>query len=353
MNKFIPDKIAGLVPYKSEVEEGIKLSANESCYDLPPDIAEEAIKSVRDVLLNRYPDGEAELLCIAYGEHTNTPHSNITPGNGSDELISLIINSFTEEGDKVALLKPDFSMYSIYCQSAGCEVVYLEKDENDEIGCEDIINFVNEQKPKLFIFSNPCNPTGKALDCVDVAHIVSSLDCLVVVDEAYIDFYGRHQSIMPQSIENENCIVLHTLSKAVGLAALRVGFAIASDSLTTALQAARSPYNINSLTQAVAVTVLKHDTYLNNVTQKLIDSKNSLYAAVKPLECDDFKVIDTVTNFILIKSSKIKEYADFLKEHSVHVRYLKGYAVRITAGTDEENDTVVKLTEEWLLKTKG
>ena len=176
----------------------------------------------------------------------------VTAGNGSDELISVIVGTFLSKGDKLLTVMPDFSMYGFYADLAGVTVITQEKNEDLNIGSGCALYQDSQAgKADCIMFSNPCNPTGQGLSREEVRRLVTSVDCLVVLDEAYMDFYT--ESLMGEAEQYDNLIILRTCSKALGLAAVRLGFAVANQTLTAVIRAAKSPYNVNSSRRYTAV----------------------------------------------------------------------------------------------------
>lgn len=304
---------------------------------MPKDIKEKLILSVTSLNYNRYPDPFAFRVCDAFGRFAGIKSEYITAGNGSDELISLIFGSFLEKGDSVLILEPDFSMYEFYCSISECKPLLLKKNLSLTFAPDEIIKKANENNVRMIIFSNPCNPTGQGLKSEEVLKIVNGVSCLVVIDEAYMDFWD--QSVINSAPEAKNLIVLKTASKAAGLASLRLGFAISNSIITTYLKAAKSPYNVNSFTQAAGEIVFNEKEYLKNTVKLILDSKNSLYKSVKDLESEykDIKVFETHTNFVLVESIKAEHIHFELKKSGISVRLLGGKYLRITAGSSEEN----------------
>lgn len=178
-------------------------------------------------------------LCAAFASLYKVKPELVTAGNGSDELISVILSTFLQKGEKVLTVAPDFSMYRFYTAITETPCVTLDKGEELRIDPEKVIRTIREEKIRLFIFSNPCNPTSLGLKREDVRRIITETDALIVLDEAYMDFWD--QSLLDEAEGYDNLIILRTGSKALGLAALRVGFAVANRRLTGILRAANPP----------------------------------------------------------------------------------------------------------------
>lgn len=345
----IPERLKNIECYNPVTKPfRIRLDANESFLDLPDSIRTEVAKAVSDIDFNRYPDPMAEELCEKFGEFFQIKPQLLTAGNGSDELISLIVLNFLEKGDTMLTVMPDFSMYGFYANAIGVRVEAVEKEEDMALSAVQVIKQAREKKARLVIFSNPCNPTAFVAKREDILQIVEQLDALVVVDEAYMDF--SEGSVLSEIEQYENLIVLKTFSKAFGMAAIRLGFAAANESLTRILRGVKSPYNVNSMTQAVGCVLLKHPDHLQQCIEKICSSREDLYEKLKKLEENKQeieKVYATSTNFVYLKVQNAEKIFKKLQEQGISIRYMNGY-LRVTAGSPEENQEVVSALEELL-----
>ncbi len=326
----------------------VRLDANESCYNIMDRLGEDILNEIKNTELNRYPDPSAERVTRAFADFYGVPASMCTAGNGSDELISLILGAFLEKGDNVLTLTPDFSMYAFYGYMSELKVKTLQKEDNLRVNVAKVIDYCNNNDIKAVIFSNPCNPTSLGVAKEDIIKLLKNVFCLVIVDEAYMDFWG--ESVLDRVTEFDNLIVLRTCSKNMGLAALRLGFAVASPSITTALKAVKSPYNTSTLDQAAAYAALKNKPLITEYTAEIVRSRKALQEALAELS-GDFRqierVYDSVTNFVFFKSSKSAEICRELEKNSIAVRKVGGY-IRVTAGTEEENEIFLSALKEIL-----
>ena len=206
---------------------------------LSPRISQEKLAKIALGLeYNRYPDPLASKALNAYSKYIGIAPDYLTAGNGSDELISVIINSLLSRGDMLMLCAPDFSMYRFYAGLAEVVCLNTPKKGDFTVDTERLLDEVKKSKPAAVIFSNPCSPTGLALKRDEISRLISEKSVLWIIDEAYMDFWD--QSIADVAINTDNVIVLRTCSKAFGLAALRLGFAICCAELTGALRRAKS-----------------------------------------------------------------------------------------------------------------
>lgn len=353
------DKIKNLVPYDPIAGEyKIRLDANESMFPVSGEMMDMLQKAVSEVDYNRYPDPTASKLRAAYADLYGIDKDLITCGNGSDELIGVLIGAFCEAGDKLLTFAPDFSMYRFYGNVYGIENTVYQKAVDLAIDIDEVLSMIHaDQNIRMVLFSNPCNPTSLGLGCADVEKLIKNAgNCLVVLDEAYMDFFGEENSFLKRVNEFDNLIVLRTCSKALGMAAIRLGLAIANPTLTRALTAVKSPYNVNSMTQAVGCALLENTDLLKARTAEIIASRNELYAGIKPLEGDVIKnVFEPKTNFVFLDfgdpDAAKTVFEGFLK-NSVAIRYMGRY-LRITVGSKDENAAVIGLLPKLLDEVKG
>ena len=344
MYKFV-DKLEKMEPYDPiQGEYEIRLDANESFIKTD---YEAIARGLKNVDLNRYPDPYAKRLIRTYCDVYGTAPELITAGNGSDELISIITACFLQKNDKILCFSPDFSMYAFYSALYELEVITAPKRNNLTIDVDGAIDKINSEDIKAVLFSNPCNPTSLGLKKDDVVKLIRSVNALIVLDEAYMDFWDEKESLIKETEQYDNLIVLRTCSKALGMAALRLGFAVSNRKITEKLRAVKSPYNVNALTQSVAEHLLSDKQAVLERIELCKASKAELYSGLKALNAPFFEEIyPSVTNFVFIKTSQAKEIFDFLLSKSIAVRCMGNY-LRITAGSKEENKAVLDALKEF------
>lgn len=327
-----------------EEKYNIRLDANESFINTGGILKDKISEAISGISLNRYPDSIARGAIEAFADYYGISSDNVTAGNGSDELISIITACFLEKGDTILTLSPDFSMYAFYSGLYELNVAVIEKDkESMTAGVSEIIDYCAENGVKAVIFSNPCNPTSLGIQRDEILRLLDSLSCLVILDEAYMDFWD--QSVLDKINSYNNLIILKTCSKAIGLAGLRLGFAVAGKEITASLRAVKSPYNTDAVSQAAGAAVLSEKELLKDAREKIISSVKELYAGIlsvsesRPaLEIE--KVYDTKTNFVFVSTKKAAEIHKYLLGRSISIRLLGDY-LRVTAGTPEENKALL------------
>lgn len=315
----------------------VRLDANENFSNLPCELRTEIGWAIEESIFNRYPDAAAAGVCDLYAKYAKTKSINVMAGNGSDECIQIITNAFLNTGDKVAVQGPDFSMYGLYSKVAGGIPIEFPLDEELKLDVDGFISMVNIVKAKIVFLSNPNNPTGGIIERADIIKIIEGCSCIVVIDEAYFEFYG--QSIIDKIEAYQNLIVLRTFSK-VGLAAIRLGFLITNSILMAEIKKVKPPYNVNAITQCIATVILKNSQVIyKNVDAILIERK---YLWEKLSNIKGIKLYNAKANFILIEVDNLQKLKDGLIQGGINVRSFNSSrlqnCLRITIGSREENE---------------
>ncbi|WP_411678188.1 histidinol-phosphate transaminase [Caproicibacter sp.] len=342
-------KIRDLKPYDPILGDfPIRLDANESFLQPTDEILTKIRDAAASVVFNRYPDPFAKELCQSFADFYGVDEASVTAGNGSDELISVILGAFVMKDEAIMTLSPDFSMYRFYGYLNEVKCLEYQKKADFSIDLDELISLVKEYDIKALVFSNPCNPTGRGLSREEVRKLVASVNALIVLDEAYMDFWD--QSFLREAGNYDNLIVLRTCSKMIGMAALRLGFAVANPSIANAIRAVKSPYNVNACSQKIGAVVLKEKSWLDAGLSEIKASRKELSSMLKSLEqiyCNQIHVYDSVTNFILVRVLESRRVFEGLKKAGIVVRYMGDY-IRITAGTAEENMELIRCLKKIL-----
>jgi len=338
IRKFLRPNIRSLSAYEAtEISCKVKLDANESPYGF-----REASEAVKFMETNRYPDPEAKALKKIIARCFGVKTENILQGNGSDELIYYLITTF---GGHVLYPTPTFSMYGIIAQALGEKRIEIQLDKEFDLDIEKTLNVIKRQKPKLIFLSSPNNPTGNCFSSDRILKIVDltsslithhSLLSLVVVDEAYQPFSSK-KGFLPLLKDYKNLIIMRTLSK-IGLAALRVGFLIANKEIIHEVNKVRLPFNLNSLSQAVAIKVLQDRRTLQVHIDTIVSEREKLFKELE--EMNGVIPYPSEANFILFRVVDSGKVHKGLLKRGVLVRNMKGVVegcLRVTVGTPEEN----------------
>ena len=339
INSFIRNNVARMKPYSSARDEfkntaDIYLDANENPFSNG---------------LNRYPDPYQKKLKEKISEIKGISERNILLGNGSDEVIDLILRAFCEPAkDKIITTPPTYGMYQVAADLNNVEVVESLLNPDFSINTRDIISKINENT-KAVILCSPNNPSGNCMDDEDIEKILSR-NCLVVLDEAYIDFSDK-KSWLNRLNKYPNLIISQTLSKAYGLAGLRVGMCFASEEIIAVLNKIKPPYNINELSQKWAIVYLKAERKNIEKRAEILKNKEILYNELKKLSCVK-KVFPSDANFFLVKMTNADTIYSKLLEKSIVVRNRSNQplcenCLRITVGTEAENKRLITILKEF------
>lgn len=328
-------------------EFGIRVNGNESYKNITKDELNEIIEEVKKINFNRYPDNDSIDIRKAYANVIGVSEENIIAGNGSDEMISLIIDTQITKRKTVLTINPDFSMYDFYTSLNDGIIKKYNTEKDGEFSVSKFITYGKKVEPKVIIFSNPNNPTGHVISSEDIIFILESFkDTLVVVDEAYYEFYG--QSMIGYIEMYKNLVVTRTLSKAWGLAALRIGFLIANKHLINKLRINKTPYNLNTFSQMVGCVVLKHPERILKNVEEIVYERERLYKNLKEIEIKSNKKIEfykSKANFIFGRS-RIKDILkEVFEQNGVLARYFNDDSFRLTVGSPMENDLIVNIIE--------
>ena len=339
------EKIKNLVPYDPiEGDYPIRLDANESFLPIGEEEREAIVRTAQEVDLRRYPDHGAVKLCQAAGAWYGVKPRLLTAWNGTDEAILLLCSAFLGKGETLLSFAVDFSMYHFNAYLSGAECVKLPKRDDFSIDVDLVIAALREHKPAMLLFSNPCNPTSLVLPREEVLHIVEAAQetgTLAVVDEAYMDFCG--QSLLDDIGCFDNLVILRTCSKAQGLAGLRLGFTAANETITRALRAVKSPYNVGALTQAVGTALLCQPLRLQEGVQEIRRRTDELSQALKSL---GLPVMGDAANFVFVRDAA--GAFGYLKDRGIITRKF-GEHLRITSGSAQENGALISNLEQWML----
>ncbi len=348
MTYELNEKVKNLIPYDAVAGDyKIRLDANESFIDPGKAFGDQFFSALSNVKFNRYPDPMATELCEKFARYYGVDPACVVAGNGSDELITVILGAFLRPGDKVLTFSHEFSMYRFYGEIFEKTNIVAEKKDDLILTAGDVLDAVGESGPAAIIISNPCSPTSLVMGREDVLHIIENTDALVIIDEAYMDF--SDQSVMKIAEKYDNLIILKTCSKAWGMAAIRLGFAVSSKKIVRALHSVRSPYNVNALTQAAGCVIFSNPDYVRKSVEEIKKSRDYLYQNLLQFEGkgDAVRVIKPETNFVFVELPDAAFAYEELKKRSIIVRRLGDY-LRITAGTKKENDALIQALSEIL-----
>lgn len=329
-------------------QEKIRLNANESPFGLSAASRERLGHALNDLAYNRYPDPTARDLIRAFSAHYQVDPAQVIAGNGSDELLQLLMLAYAKVGKPVALSSPDFSMYDHYAQLAGVEPLALPKDEAGRLDGPAYLAAAQAAGCGMLLFSNPCNPMGQGLSRAGVLDLAASFDGLVVVDEAYMDFWD--QTVLDQVHPAGNLAVLRTASKAFGLAALRLGFGVLPIGLLEDMLALKSPYNVSSLSQVIGSHLYDQPDQLADRIASIVAGREKLEVALEDLVRGrlGYRVYPSVTNFVYFEVPDAPALDDYLQGQGIIIRRFDDRGLRVTCGLPEENAAFIQAVADFL-----
>jgi len=338
LENLIRKNLKTLTPYSSARDEfsgtsSVFLDANENPFDNG---------------VNRYPDPQQWELKKRLAEIKNISAKQMILGNGSDEIIDLLMRVFCQPcEDKVVFCKPSYGMYKVAAQINDLRIAELELDANFQPDVELILQ--NNDSKLLFICS-PNNPTGNLIDKKILVRLLSEFKGVIVLDEAYIDF-ASDASMVKELNKYPNLVILQTLSKAWGMAGIRLGIGLASAEIIEILNKIKPPYNVNTLTQNKALELLSSEETYQEKIDTLLEERNSMLNELKGLEFVK-KVFPSQANFILIRVENANKLYNYLIDNSIVIRNrttvtLLENCLRISIGTPAENQQLFKVLKKF------
>ena len=299
--------------------------------------------------LNRYPDPWQRDLKARLSELKNIQPKNMLLGNGSDEVLDLIVRAFCEPGkDEIIINPPTYGMYKVIAGINNVNVKEVTLSQNFQLDIESIGEAVNESSKIIFLCS-PNNPTGNLLDSESIERLLSNFKGLVVIDEAYIDF-TEQMSWITRLKEYPNLIVTQTLSKAMGMAGIRLGMCFASEAIIEILNKIKPPYNVNGLSQTFALKGLERKDQIDANVDQIIKGRQWLQQKLMDIEFIE-KVYPSESNFLLIKVDNANKRYKELIAKSIVIRNRSTQprceeCLRITVGTKEENENLINVLKQ-------
>jgi histidinol-phosphate aminotransferase len=332
INTLIRESVRALIPYSCARDEfqgkdGIFMDANENPYGT----------------LNRYPDPYQRELKSSISRIKGIPEENIFLGNGSDEIIDLCFRVFCNPGvEKALTFSPTYGMYEVSATINDVELIKIPLSEDFQIEFKSLLPTLKDPALKLIFICSPNNPTGNSMKESDIENIISAFNGIVVIDEAYIDF-SEHPSFKTKVNSYRNLIVMQTFSKAMGLAAARVGIAFMDPSMVHYFNKMKPPYNISAINQKAALKCLTRTELLKNRVRRIKTERERLAAGLKKMSIIE-KVFPSDSNFLLVKTRNADLIYSKLLDNKIIVRNRNKIVpgcIRITVGTINENNKLI------------
>lgn len=337
LNNLIRKNIKAMKPYSSARDEFKDLKGDMVFLD--------ANENPFETTLNRYPDPQQTALKELISKQMELPINQVLLGNGSDEVLDLIVRAFCEPNqDSILTLPPTYGMYGVLAQLNSIENIEVPLGKDFNINVDQVLKQLKPSTKLLFICS-PNNPSGNIMDVNAVTRLLNAFDGLVVIDEAYIDF-TTIESWTQRLNTFPNLMVTQTLSKAYGLAGIRLGTCYASKEIIAVLNKIKPPYNINSLTQQAAIEALQNNEVSEQVSSILREREKLANALASCFFVK--KIYPSDANFILIKVDDANKRYDELLRHGIVIRNRTTQlgcenCLRISLGTPAENKQLLTL----------
>lgn len=345
----IRDDLESLKPYRVPAPEArIELDSNENPWDLPAELRQEVERMLADFAFNRYPNISAARLREAVAARYGLTGENVMIGNGSNEVILDLMLAFGGPQRSVLLFEPSYTMHGVIARMSGTSVKEATRRSDFSIDTKAALAAIDRERPDIIVLCSPNNPTGNAMPRGDIEKLLSATDALLLLDEAYTEFAGETAAALVKRYRN--LAVVKTLSKAFRLAALRVGYVLASPEIQDGLARVKLPYNLNGFSQAVAEIVLRQGDAVLDTVSEIVSERERVFAALKGIS--GLTAYPSTANFILFRTKADAEgVCDRLLERGVLVRNFSHKpgltnCLRVTIGRPEENDAFLKALAE-------
>jgi histidinol-phosphate aminotransferase len=309
----------------------------------------DANESPFDNIINRYPDNKHSELKKVISDIKNVNVNQVTFGNGTDEILDLIVRVFCNPNeDKIITLPPTYGMYDVIAKTNGVENIEIPLKSDFSIDKNEILKLSSNNAKVLFLCS-PNNPTGNSFNTNDLTDLIKGFKGIVVVDEAYIDFSSK-QSLISLIKDNNNLIITQTMSKAYGMAGIRLGMGFSNAKIINYLNKIKPPYNINVLTERKALEELNKIDEIEKNISIVLDQRSLLVSCLEKLDFVE-KIYKSDANFLLVKVDNADLRYNQLLEKGIVVRNRSNQplcqnCLRITIGTKNENTSLIKTLNE-------
>jgi len=326
-------------PYVSpQLECRARLNRNECPVDLPAAFHDDLAAAIRQVTLNRYPDGQMTELRTALAQRHAHPLKGVWTANGSNEILMQLLQAYGGHGRQAVMFEPTYLLHSRLCWLTETRPIQLTLKPPFTLGAHDVTAAL-AMHPNVIFVCSPNNPTGNTQPLTDVEHLVNAApNALVVVDEAYIDFGG--ESALSLVGEHPNLAVVRTFSKAFSMAGARLGYVLTSPDVVSDLQRVRLPYHVSAITQTAGVVALRHMDSALSLLEGIRTQRDRILEALAAI--DGCTVFPSQANFVLFVPPKpAAQVWQGLLDRGVLVRDMTAVvpeALRVTVGTTEEVD---------------
>ncbi|MGB0653455.1 MAG: histidinol-phosphate transaminase [Thermoplasmatota archaeon] len=333
--------VRALKPYYKAPLEGspLRLDQNTNLFGANPAIG---AVDARGIDYTQYPTRDGDALLDALSLYHGLDEAHFTLGNGSDESLDLLVKTFCEPGDTLAVTQPTYSLYPFYAALQDLKLAEVPLDARFGLDVDGLL----DAGGKVTLVASPNNPTGNRFRDGELRRLIEEADGIVVVDEAYIEYAGHEHSLLDEVERHDNLIIMRTFSKAHGLAGLRIGYLVANRELSARLRVVKPPFNLNTYSEAVAAAALQDDAWMRQGVLTVMEERERLAAA---LHGRGFHVFPSDANFLLTRPPAgfdAGHLADGLRRRSILARTFAGKPrlhdlIRFTVGGPEHSDALL------------
>jgi histidinol-phosphate aminotransferase len=324
--------MVGYIPGEQPQQAGfIKLNTNENPYP-PSPLVLEAIRRAGNDRLRLYPDPVARTFCETAGRRLGVSPDSILATNGSDEALTILVRACVGQGETMVAPLPSYGLYGVLADIQGCELRSIPWNENGSLPTD------FTRSARLALITNPNSPTGTMLPPSEIRAIAQQASCLVVADEAYVDF--AEQSSVPDIASTERLVVTRTFSKSYCLAGLRFGFIVAQPAIIASLMKVKDSYNVDAISIAAATAALQDEAYFQECRRKVLATRQRMTDRLIDL---GYTVTPSHANFVWMeRATPLRPIYEELKRQHILIRYFmlpgEREGLRISVGTDAEID---------------
>lgn len=352
ITSYLRKTIRDFVPYTvAPIHESHVVNANENYLNVLsiPGVRRDVEEALASFTPQIYPAPMADGLRAVLSEYMGVSPENILCGNGGDELITYVLNTFLDPRDKVLIHVPTFDMYELGAETLGAKILKVEDQPGYRRDIETFLSVRKKEAPKLTFLCNPNNPTGELLSLETVKSAAEACEAPIVVDEAYMEF-AEGESAVSLIQDHPNVIVLRTLSKAFGLAGMRCGYIVAAKETIDAVAKVKNPYNLNAWTQLFGAIAVKHREDILKTRDTIIAERDRMETELAAIP--GVTAYPSKTNFILIQvKDREEELFAAWKKADILVKQYKGKALlprafRITVTSRAVNDALIRVMKE-------
>lgn len=329
----------------------IKLNQNECPFDWPLEIKQKVADYCLNRPWNRYPTFIPDKLKADLAGYTGLSPNNIIVGNGSNEMLLILLLALTNPHSPIVICQPTFTVYQLLARGLGRDPYPVTLNEDLTYNVKQLAGRLKDLKNPLLILSSPNNPTGNSLSEDQLRYLLDKYQGFLIFDQAYVEFGGYNA--IPLLDEYPNLIITRTFSKALGAAGLRLGYMLGNQEIIANINKIKLPYNINFFSEYVAGLLVSQKTWLTKTCQFIIEQREQVYKFLTSLPCEN--IYPSEANFILIRTKRKDDLFGYLMEQGILVRDVSSYpllenCLRINIGTEQENREFMNTCSDFFAK---